>query len=180
MRAFLAIPLPETTADALSDLQAECPVGRTVPIENLHLTLAFLGDEPEAVIEAAHEAVGTITLPGFELELAGLGTIGGHTPALAYIGTSPCPPLKELHQRIRGRLHGAGLMLPRERFLPHVTLVRFGKNLSATDFARLGNFLAKYGVSRVAPFRVDHFSLFRSTLGKGGPIYDELARYDLG
>ena len=180
MRTFLAIPLPETTADALSDLQAECPVGRIVAFENLHLTLAFLGEQPDIVIEAAHEAIRTITLPGFDLELSGIGTIGSRAPTLAYIGATPCPLLNDLHRRIRGRLHGAGLMLPRERFLPHVTLVRFDRNLSAFDPVRLGNFLSKYGMARVAPFRVDHFCLFRSTLGKGGPIYDELARYDLG
>jgi 2'-5' RNA ligase len=29
------------------------------------------------------------------------------------------------------------------------------------------------------PFAVDHFSLFRSHLGHGGPHYEELARYPL-
>lgn len=180
MRAFFAIPLPEPAIAALERLQADLPAGRIVPPENLHLTLAFLGDEPEQVVEAAHEAAGMLAQPAFPLELAGLGTLGGRSPSLAYIGAAPNPALTELHRRIRSRLHGAGLMLPRERFLPHVTLARFGKRLSPLETARLGGFLSAHAGERVGPFPVDHFALFHSTLGRGAPHYDELARYPLG
>lgn len=179
MRAFFAIPLPETAVSALEDLQADMPFGRPVPSENLHLTLAFLGELPDHAVEAAHEAAGQINRAAFTLELAGLGTIGGRTPALVHIGVTPNPDLADLHRRIRSRLHGAGLMLPRERFMPHVTLARFGKRLSPTDTARLGGLLANHALLRLSPFPVHHFSLFRSTLGPDGAVYEELARYSL-
>ena len=46
MRAFLALDLPQETRDALIRVQADLPVGRPVPCENLHLTLAFLDEQP--------------------------------------------------------------------------------------------------------------------------------------
>lgn len=71
-------------------------------------------------------------------------------------------------------------MLARERFAPHVTLARFRRDIAPADLARLGLFLAARGDIRLAPFPVTHFALYRSTLGAGPPVYDELARYALG
>ncbi|SPH24465.1 RNA 2',3'-cyclic phosphodiesterase [Defluviimonas aquaemixtae] len=179
MRAFLAIPLPDAVADALEDLQAELPVGRIVPRENLHLTLAFLGEEPEGVIESVHEALLQFRANVFDLELAGLGTLGGRAPAILHIAAARSGSLRDLHVRLRNRIHGTGLMLARERFAPHVTLARFRRNISSSDLARLGHFLALRADTRLAPFPVAHFSLFRSMLGSGPPVYEELARYPL-
>ncbi|MDW4549690.1 RNA 2',3'-cyclic phosphodiesterase [Defluviimonas sp. D31] len=179
MRAFLAIPLPESVIDALEDLQADLPFGRIVLPENLHLTLAFLGEEPDEVIEAVHEALLPFRASGFELELAGLGTFGGREPASLHIAATRSPALRDLHARLRNRLHGAGLMLPRERFAPHVTLARFRRNIPDAGRQRLGAFIAARGETRLAPFPVTHFSLYRSTLGTDAPVYDELARYML-
>ena len=179
MRAFLAIPMPEAVADALEDLQSMLPLGRIIPRENLHLTLTFLGEEPESVIESVHETLLSFHAEAFDLELAGLDTFGGRTPSNLHIAARRSKPLTDLHARVRSRIHGAGLMLPRERFAPHVTLARFRRNMPEGDMLRLGHFLAARADTRFAPFRVTHFSLFRSTLGIEGPVYDELARYDM-
>ena len=70
-------------------------------------------------------------------------------------------------------------MLPRERFAPHVTLARFRRNIPDAGRQRLGAFIAARGETRLAPFPVTHFSLYRSTLGTDAPVYDELGRYML-
>lgn len=179
MRAFVAISFPDEVVDALLDIQMALPVGRLVPAENLHLTLAFLGEEPVSVIETVHETLNKLSAPGFALELAGLGTFGNRHPANVHIAARKCEGLAGLHGKIRSLLHGAGLMLPRERFVPHVTLARFSRNMSPADVHRLGMFLASHADSNLGPFKVTQFSLIRSTLGAGAPSYDALAHYAL-
>ena len=50
MRAFLALDLPAAVLDAIADLQAALPTGRLVAPEALHLTLAFLDEQPAPVL----------------------------------------------------------------------------------------------------------------------------------
>ena len=55
MRCFLGLALPDPVLDLLERLQEDIPVGRLVPCENLHITLSFLEDQPEARLEALHQ-----------------------------------------------------------------------------------------------------------------------------
>ena len=180
MRAFIALPLPDHVSETLSSLTSRLPVGRAMPSENLHLTLAFLGELSDAAVEAAHEAVETVHTRAFDLQLHGFDTLGGRVPKLVHIGARPNPALADLHRTIRSRLHGAGLMLPRERFLPHVTLARLPANLVPDEMQRLAGFLAAHGDLSIPAFRVTAFTLYRSTLRPDGAVHDPMAHYPLG
>ena len=43
-RLFIALPIPEEIADALTTLQSGVPDTRWVPAENFHVTLCFAGE----------------------------------------------------------------------------------------------------------------------------------------
>ncbi len=180
MRAFLAIDLPAGLRDRVSALQAELRVGRHVPEENLHLTLAFLDDQPEAVLGALHEALSEVTLPGFDLELVGLDLFGGKKPRLLYLKTKPAPALLDLHKWIKEVARGLGIDLPRERFRPHVTLARFRYDMIEEEAAKLGRFLASHGNVGLTSFSVPEFALYGSTLHPEGAVHEVLAKYSLG
>jgi len=180
MRCFIAIPVPVPASARLMAIQAGLPLGAPVPEENLHLTLAFLGDMSLPALEAVDDELSTLRSEAFDLEIAGLGTYGGAIPAVVYAGVRPCAGLTGLRQRIRSRLHGAGIMLPRERFHPHVTLARLRGTPSADEMQRLARWLAAGAAFESPAFRVGEFALFRSTLGSGPARYDLLARYPLG
>lgn len=180
MRIFLALPMPPGVADALAALVVPLGFGRAVPEENLHLTLAFLGDLPDAQLEAAHEAMTRLPAAPLLVELAGLGLFGGRRPESLHIGLADPAPMVALHARVLARLHGAGVMPARERYTPHVTLMRFGARMAPGDLARLQRFMAERGGARLPAFEVAEMVLFRSQLGSGAPIYHDLARYALG
>ena len=89
---------------------------------------------------------------------------------------APDPALDTLHRKVRSLLHGAGLMLPRERYRPHVTLARFN---GPADDAALAAFATRHGLFGTAEFEVGEIILYRSTLGPKHAIHTALAEYPL-
>ena len=158
MRLFVAIRLPEPMKDALiraqNDMYDRGVRGSFTLRENLHLTLAFIGEYPD--VESALEA-----LPAFEpfpLALEGLGCFGD----LWWAGLRPSPPLEAVVRRLRRALAGSGIPFDRKRFSPHITLLRRASGSAA-------------GL-RIAPAAttVEAVSLMRSDRGRNGMIYTEL------
>ena len=180
IRAFAAIALPGFVASALTAAQAGLPSGRAVAPENFHLTVAFLGQHPEPVIEDVHLALDGIRAPGFALTLSGIGLFGGERPRVLYAEVRPEPALDRLREKVLQAARGAGLRLPRERYSPHVTLVRFNSRLRGEDAIEMRDFAARRMGFTAGPFEVGEFLLIRSTLGRHGPVYQELAAYPLG
>lgn len=178
MRAFLAIPMPDPVRDALEAVQEAMPLGRPSDPEQLHVTLAFLGEQPDDLIESAHHALTTLRHPAFELQLRGLGTFGDRQPASLWAGIRDPAPLKSLRERLLPCLHGAGVVLERQRYRPHVTLARFNRTQGA-DHERLARFLARWEGFPSPAFRVESFGLYKSTLLKSGAVHEELAAYPL-
>ena len=179
IRAFVAIPVPEPVAGTLVACQAGLDVGNPVPIENFHVTLAFLGEHPTPVIEDMASVLSLIGGPGFELEVNGLGTFGTN-PRLLFAEIVPAPALSDLRKRVRRAAGDAGINLPHERYHPHVTLARLGSGLIGEDAERLRNHAARrMGMAR-GNFPVRSFILFESRLGRSGPAYSPLAEYPLG
>ena len=78
MRLFIAIQLSEDMKRALTacmnDLKKQGVTGNYVPAQNLHLTLAFIGeyDEPERI----KDAINSIPLPRLRLKLSEKGKFG--------------------------------------------------------------------------------------------------------
>ena len=124
MRAFIGIGLTGEVADAVERLQAMLPVGRTVPRENLHLTLAFLDDQPEERLEELHYGLEAIRVAPFELAFTGLGTFGGDAPRVIFADVAACAPLAELQRRVTSAARRVGITPEARRFHPHVTMAR--------------------------------------------------------
>jgi RNA 2',3'-cyclic 3'-phosphodiesterase len=129
LRLFCALRLPETTVEALERWQSDVFSGaagvRILAREQLHVTLAFLGNRPreevEPVAAALHAAAATTTAPVLTVqgyrETRSVGMLvcddeGGRATALAV----------DLHER----LEELGVY-ERERrpWLPHITVIRF-------------------------------------------------------
>ena len=177
MRTFIALPLPDSDVAVLEALQNRLPMGRAVPPENLHLTLAFLDEQPLDVLEEVNAALEALRAPAFTLTLAGLDGYGGQALAINAEGGAP---LAELRKRILARLHGIGLQLDRRRFRPHVTLARLPARISADQQDRLGTFLSREATLRLPDIAIRSFALYSSRLRPSGAEHEELARYPLG
>jgi 2'-5' RNA ligase len=94
MRLFVALCLPTEALHALETLQDRLPVGRPVPADNLHLTLAFLGEVDDTAAEALHDALSNPRAAPVVLALGGAEVFGGrHGQAIA-LGAEGGPPCR--------------------------------------------------------------------------------------
>lgn len=175
IRAFLALPLPDAVRSALTVQQFLLPMPRKEPPENFHLTLVFLGEVPEPVLEAAHEGFEALRIAPIPLVMQGLGLFGGAKPRHAWAGLAPSEPLERLQAKVERIARNAGCPVESRRFTPHVTLGRFS-SATPDEGARLQRAVAE-STFRTGPFMAGEMVLYRSTLTRSGSRYDELARY---
>ncbi|MDF2234599.1 RNA 2',3'-cyclic phosphodiesterase [Albimonas sp. CAU 1670] len=177
IRAFVALPLPDPLRDRLEELGEDVDEGRPTSWENLHLTLAFLGERrPELLEDVAVELEG-ISPPAPTVELRGVGAFGGARPRSAHVVVRPDPALSELRDSIRRACRRGGLDLPHERFTPHVTVARFSTRAPAGE--GLARWLARNAAFAAPPFTAQTAVVYRSDLGPDGPIYQELMEIPL-
>lgn len=177
IRAFVGIAMPEPLALPLAALQDTLPVGRPVAAETLHLTLAFLGEQPEDLLEEVHLCLEALYTPRALLQVTGFGTLGGATPAVVAAEIAASAELAALRKKVVGAVHRAGLALPRARFRPHVTLARLSHPLDAVESGRLAQWLGQSSAARLPTVPVTEIALFQSILRPDGARYEELASY---
>ena len=165
MRLFLAIKPNDEMREALAALQGDlqfCGVtGNYTREENLHLTLAFIGEwpDPQAVLDALED----VKPEPFKLTLKDADCFGD----LWYAGLKYPEALKNLVRQIRRALAEAGIPFDSKRFVPHITLLRKAKWPGD-----------KPQCLWVEPTKmtVESISLMRSDRGKRGMIYTEIAK----
>jgi RNA 2',3'-cyclic 3'-phosphodiesterase len=177
MRAFLALDIPDDTATALVRVQSGLPFGRPVPTENLHLTLAFFEDAPEAALEDLHDLMTALRAAPVAIRFTGIDSFTEGTHGLIFAAVERSDALQALHDRIASLCRSAGLDLPRRRFRPHVTLTRASRRPEGAARDRLA---ASLGARSDLPgFTARAVTLYRSTLGPRGALHAALAAYPL-
>ena len=164
MRIFIAINLNREMRDSLIDAQTRMYEngvrGNYTREENLHLTLAFIGEysDPDAVMDA----LSGVGFTPFEIGIDGIGCFGD----LWWAGIKEDPALTAVSRRIRRSLAESGIPFDRKRFSPHITLIRkASKKVSETGI-------------EPASMTVDAVSIMRSDRGRNGMIYTEIGRIE--
>lgn len=176
MRAFVAIDIPDPVRDALEAVQEALPFGKLSDPEQFHVTLAFLGEQPDDLVEAAHFALEEVRFPAFSLQLQGLDIFRGQ--GVLWAGLRDSTQIAALQSKVLSALYGAGLALERRRFRPHVTLARLPR-MTPEEEARLAGVMARWDSFPSPPIEVEDFALYSSRLTQTRAIHEELARYPL-
>ena len=175
IRLFAALSLPTDVTERLVALQSGLSGWRLSPERNLHITLAFFGEVDQRLAADVDAALGAVRAPGFDIWLDGVDVFGAPKPRIAYAAVRSDPALSLLRDKVRQAGRAAGVELSSERYVPHVTLARGG----ARGDQRLSRWLEGGSAFLAGPVSVNSFQVYRSDLGRGGPIYSELARYPL-
>ena len=153
MRLFFAINFNQATRSRLTalrdTLREASAYGNFSVSENLHLTLAFLGECDVREAAAAKTVLSWVRFAPFDITVDRVGRFQRDTGELWWAGLSESRPLSHLRQDLADRLAAAGLELERRRFIPHITLGRevmtraspwatepFGQTVVAIDLMR--------------------------------------------
>ena len=122
-KLFYALWPDDATRAALAALQAGVQ-GRPTPRAKLHITLAFLGQQPAEAVPALLDILAALTLPALRLEIDCYGYFA--RPRIAWAGMRHIPaPLPALQADLVRRLEAAGFSAASHgTFKPHVTLAR--------------------------------------------------------
>lgn len=122
-KLFFALWPDAATRQALVRLQQ--PVhGRLIPPDKLHLTMAFLGQQPAEALPALQAILAASTMPALELHIDCYGYFT--RPRIAWAGmTAPPEALLAAQAELMARLEAAGFSAATHgAFKPHVTLAR--------------------------------------------------------
>src|SRR3954453_12794188 len=108
---FVAIDLPQSTAQLLDDLDPGLDGIRWAPPEQLHLTLAFFAQVGTDSEKRLRENLAAIQFHSFFLPLAGTGTFPPKgSPVIVWIGVgSGHPHLFQVYKRVQEAAITAGL-----------------------------------------------------------------------
>lgn len=176
MRLFIAINVAPSLRDSLAAIQGKfkspaAPVKWVKP-ENLHFTLKFLGEVPEARLPGLREAFrGSLTgVRSFTFSLAGLGTFPQKgRPRVVWVGVREgTEELEKLRDRIDETLLPLGFPREERPFRPHLTLGRV-KSVGRID--ALLQSLRGADVDEVGRMRVQCVELMQSQLHPTGALY---------
>jgi 2'-5' RNA ligase len=176
LRLFVAAYPPVATARAALAAIGRLDLAphRPTPLEQIHLTLCFIGDIPARDLDAVRESVerSAAGLPAFTLTPRRLITLPHRgRPRLVALETDTQPTLLELVRRLAKRLARRVREEPTDRFLPHLTLCRFTHSADPRPLDEPVDLPA---------FTIERIALMRSVLLPAGAEHRTVMQTPLG
>ena len=168
-RLFVSLELPESVAQSLTRLNPQRRGVRWLAVEQMHLTLGFLGDVAADAEENFRAQLRAIRFTAFFLPVRGLGIFPGKgRPKIVWIGIGGGHPhLFQLHKRVTDAALAAGLEADLRPWHPHITLARC-HDVSAES---INPFLRAHADYDAGLVRIDSFQLKSSLLMPAGSVY---------
>jgi RNA 2',3'-cyclic 3'-phosphodiesterase len=158
--------------------------------ESLHVTLKFIGEQPEAAVEQIKKPLGTIAMEAAEIHFRGYGFFPtAKSPRVFWLGMDAGPQLAALAAAIDDQTASLGIPKEDRAFNPHLTLARSPgspgspRRLKADapnrTFQRLQEKLSARPTPEFGTMTPREFFLYQSHLSPKGSTYTKLAGFDL-
>ncbi len=144
--------------------------------DHLHLTLKFLGEQPDASVGPLRAALLAAVSPHtvFTLDVGGLGAFPNlHAPRVVWMGVTPDPKLELLQHDVEGACAALGYPLDARAFRPHITLGRTRDHVARNDARAIA--AAARTVRFTATATAKSVDLMQSELGQQGARHTVLA-----
>lgn len=193
MRLFIALDIDDAIRESIArfveGVQAFAPDARWVKPESLHVTLKFIGEQPEPAVEQIKQALTIIRADVMQIKFRGYGFFPTAKSArIFWIGIEAAPQLAELATTVDDAT--SSLEIPKEdrAFSPHLTLARGAgssgsprrrkEDGSNRTFQRLQEKLATLPTPEFGTMTARDFFLYQSQLSPKGSKYTKLAQFE--
>jgi 2'-5' RNA ligase len=194
MRLFIALDIDDAIRSRLSrfveGVTNFAPDARWVKPESLHVTLKFIGEQPDPAVERIQQALSQVEASKSEIHFRGYGFFPTTKSARVFwIGMEAGPELAILAAIIDDKMASLGIPKEDRPFSPHLTLARAGggsgsprRNPSDRPnrvFHHLQEKLAPLPAPEFGTMMARAFFLYQSQLSPKGSKYTKLASFDL-
>jgi 2'-5' RNA ligase len=174
IRTFIAVELDPDFGEKIRQIQ-ERFAGfdlKFVNPEIVHITLKFLGDIKESMVDPVAAALDSIMCGPFEAKVGGLGVFPKPSnPKVLWLGATG--NFKTLHDDVETVLKPFKFKEDERAFTAHATLARV-KSLNKDQKTAFINVLNELNNIEIGSLQVNKVLLKKSTLTPDGPIYETL------
>lgn len=185
MRFFIALEIPKSSLQELEDVQKSLqkiiPKVRLTKSDKLHLTIAFIGEQPETlkndlinIIKAA-----THNISSFEITPAYLdGFPHLHEAHTFWVGAKgEIDKLMLLRERIKDELESLGLDTDERRYIPHIAIAKINNHFQLQKDQEEA--LQEMMMDQFKPIKITSIKLFESIPEHGFHTHNTLAEIPL-
>jgi 2'-5' RNA ligase len=183
VRTFIAIDIPSNPN--LQDLYHDLFLNlqgidiKYLELNNLHITLAFLGETSEEQIKMLGFGLKAIQMESkaIELDLHGLGVFkNAHHPQVLWVGIKTNDVLKQLWALVNHVVEKHGFKPDERGFSPHLTIGRIKKTYPGYNLVQ---FIKKYENACLGHLCINDFIFYQSILTQQGPIYKPIQQFSI-
>jgi len=182
LRTFIATDIPPSI---LQFIQQKTEALRTklgdsirwVSIQNIHLTLKFLGDISPTNVEALAQILATEanSCSQFDISINGLGSFpNSKRPRVLFIGIRAPAELDALQRGVESACARLGYKSEAGPFSPHLTIGRVRQNVTFAEQKRIREILEETKIDSLGTASVNSVHLYKSELKPTGAVYTKL------
>jgi 2'-5' RNA ligase len=184
IRTFIALELDDSLRRKIADVRTQLERDRAaryvkwVAVDNIHITLKFLGDVESGKLPELQRAIATACegTPPFTLTLVGVGTFPNtRRPNIVWVGAEGQIEIAtKLAERIDDACAVLGYAREARPFTPHLTIGRVKRDASTNDRKFIGEMITTATVGALGELRVDQVTVMKSELRPMGSVYTRL------
>ncbi|MBT3338599.1 MAG: RNA 2',3'-cyclic phosphodiesterase [Anaerolineae bacterium] len=184
VRVFIAVEIPPHLKEKLhqetESLRREInrPLVRWVPVENIHLTLKFLGEKPLSKLDALKESLAEEVAhhAPFEISIRNLGVFASFSrPRVIWAGVGEDNgKLLSLQKSVERAASRMGSVPEKKRFSAHLTLARVKQGIVQSERENIRTIIEANQRLNFGRIQVNSIHLFESQLKPTGAVYRSL------
>jgi len=194
MRLFIALDIEDAIrqriARFIDGVRNFAPDARWVHPESLHVTLKFIGEQPEVALGSINQALQTVEGKAIDVTFRAFGFFPTAKSARVFwVGIESGPQLTGLASQIDDKMPALGIAKEDRAFSPHLTLARASGGSGSPRFRRgdgpnrtfqsLQEKLGALPIPEFGTMTAREFFLYQSQLSPKGSKYTKLSRFPL-
>lgn len=179
-RAFIAFDLPSSLREEVADMQAQLakwipnPNIRWLPIENIHLTIKFLGEIEEskvpAISQKLRQSLSFVEQIAIQLKEPSLFPYASR-PRGIWLTLHFSLPLSNYAIQLDRQLNELAFPMSKRPFSPHLTIARFRRGIQKSELRMIDNELSTIEANPLQSISLSGLVLYQSELHPDGAQY---------